>query len=255
MCGITGWIDWQRDLSKEYDTVKKMVTPLYNRGPDAEGVWLSPHAAFGHRRLVVVDPEGGAQPMKGKVGNREYTVVYNGELYNTEDIRKELLSLGYRFRSHSDTEVLLTAFMEWGEGCLAKLNGIFAFAVWDESQQRLFIARDRLGVKPLFYTQLGSSLLFASELKSLLAHPLVQPDITKDGLAELLVMGPSRTPGHGIFRGVKELLPGHYLTFDRNRLQESPYWSLVSQSHDESLEETTEKVRELFQDAVKRAAE
>ncbi len=252
MCGITGWIDWQRDLSNDYDTLKKMVTPLYNRGPDAEGVWLSPRAAFGHRRLVVVDPEGGAQPMKGKVGDRDYTIVYNGELYNTEDIRKELLDLGYRFRSHSDTEVLLTAFMEWGEGCLGKLNGIFAFAVWDEAQQRLFIARDRLGVKPLFYTQIGSSLLFASELKSLLGHPLVQPDITQEGLAELLVMGPSRSPGHGIFRGVKELLPGHFLIYDRSRLKESPYWSLVSQPHDESLDETIEKVRALFQDAVKR---
>lgn len=203
MCGITGWIDWQKDLSQEQGTLQEMTKSLYNRGPDAQGVWLSPRAAFGHRRLVVVDPSGGAQPMKRKIGSKEYTMVYNGELYNTEDIRKELLDRGYQFRSHSDTEVLLTAYMEWGEGCLEKLNGIFAFAIWDESNQRLFIARDRLGVKPLFYTQFGSSLVFASELKSLLAHPLIKPEVDQEGISELLVMGPSRTPGHGIFRGVK----------------------------------------------------
>ncbi|MEW9668820.1 asparagine synthase (glutamine-hydrolyzing) [Ammoniphilus sp. 3BR4] len=252
MCGITGWIDWQRDLSKEKESLKKMTTPLYNRGPDAEGFWLSRHAALGHRRLVVVDPAGGAQPMTRNIGERSFTMVYNGELYNTEDIRKELLDRGYRFRSHSDTEVLLTSFMEWGEGCLEKLNGIFAFAIWDEAKQRLFVARDRLGVKPLFYTQFGSTFLFASELKSLLAHPGVKPEVDREGVAELLVMGPSRTPGHGIFRGIKELLPGHYLAYDRNQLRQQPYWSLSSKPHQGDLEETTEQVRHLFQDSVKR---
>lgn len=252
MCGITGWIDWQRDLTKEKETLKKMTTPLYNRGPDAEGLWLSQHAALGHRRLIVVDPEGGAQPMTRNIGERTFTMVYNGELYNTEDIRKELLDRGYRFRSHSDTEVLLTSFIEWGEECLGKLNGIFAFAIWDEANQRLFVARDRLGVKPLFYTQFGSTLLFASELKSLLAHPEVKPEVDREGVAELLVMGPSRTPGHGIFRGVKELLPGHYLVYDRNRLKQQPYWSLSSQPHQGDLEETTEHVKHLFEDSVKR---
>ncbi|RXT04202.1 asparagine synthase (glutamine-hydrolyzing) [Ammoniphilus sp. CFH 90114] len=252
MCGITGWINWQRNLNQERELVRNMTKTLYNRGPDAEGIWLSEHAAFGHRRLVVVDPEGGAQPMTRQLGDQEYTMVYNGELYNTEDIRRELIDRGYRFRSHSDTEVLLTSFMEWGERCLEKLNGIFAFAIWDQAQQRLFMARDRLGVKPLFYTQSGSSFLFASELKSLLAHPEVEPVIDREGLNELLIMGPSRTPGNGIFRGVKELLPGHYLTYDRNQLKTGPYWTLTSKPHEENLEDTTERVRELFMDSVKR---
>lgn len=252
MCGITGWIDWDKDLTNEHQALQKMTNPLINRGPDAEGMWLSQHAAFGHRRLVVVDPVGGAQPMSRHVGSNHFTIVYNGELYNTEDIRKELLACGHCFRSHSDTEVLLTSFIEWGPACVTKFNGIFAFAIWNEKEQQLFMARDRLGVKPLFYTQKGSALWFASELKSLMAHPYAKTEVDQEGWAELLVMGPARTPGHGIFRNVKELLPGHSLYFDRNRLVERPYWCLTSKPHREDLETTIQTIRDLFQDCVSR---
>ncbi|MDO9574709.1 MAG: asparagine synthetase B, partial [Candidatus Contubernalis sp.] len=203
MCGITGWIHWKKELTEQNHILRRMTEALQNRGPDDYGYWISPRAALGHRRLVVVDPEGGIQPMTRKRGKYGYTIVYNGELYNTLGLRKELQGLGYQFESrHSDTETLLTAFMEWGENCLLRLNGIFAFAIWDEMEQSLFLARDRLGVKPLFYYPLDDGLLFASEPKSILTHPEVEPALGAEGLAEIFVMGPSRTPGHGVFKGM-----------------------------------------------------
>ena len=213
-----------------------MNNSLIDRGPDAEGIYMSPAAALGHRRLVVVDPAGGAQPMSRSREGCDFTIVYNGELYNTAELRRELLLRGYIFESrNSDTEALLLAYMEWGPACVKKFNGIFAFAIWDESRQRVFLARDRLGVKPLFYTQKGSSLLFASQLKSLLVHPLVIPAIDGEGLAELLVMGPSRTPGHGVLQGIKELRPGHSMLYSRSGMTINRYWALESLPHEDDL--------------------
>ena len=157
MCGITGWIDFQRDMRKERGSITKMAETLAKRGPDDTNVWTDIHVGFGHKRLIVVDPEGGKQPMSKSKNNHKYTICYNGELYNTEDIRKELLLKGYSFSGHSDTEVLLTAYIEWEENCVEHLNGIFAFAIWDERKEQLFIGRDRLGVKPLFYCLLYTS--------------------------------------------------------------------------------------------------
>ncbi|MDD3269572.1 MAG: asparagine synthase (glutamine-hydrolyzing) [Syntrophomonadaceae bacterium] len=253
MCGIVGWIDWELDLTKELKILVKMNNCLLQRGPDAEGIWLSPTAALGHRRLVVVDPAGGAQPMSRSRNGCDFTIVYNGELYNTAELRRELQARGCIFQSrNSDTETLLLAYMEWGPSCVERFNGIFAFAIWDENRQKLFLARDRLGVKPLFYTQQGSSLLFASQLKALLAHPLVGAEIDGEGLAELLVMGPSRTPGHGVFRGIKELRPGHSLLYSRNRMETHRYWALASRPHEDDLAKTADTVRELFIDTVSR---
>ncbi|WP_102347401.1 asparagine synthase (glutamine-hydrolyzing) [Bacillus sp. Marseille-P3661] len=252
MCGITGWIDWNRDLRSQRGIVKKMAETLNRRGPDDLNVWVREHAAFGHARLVVVDPEGGKQPMTRFRNNLPYTICYNGELYNTEDIRRELLKKGYTFHGHSDTEVLLTSYMEWKENCLQHLNGIFAFAVWDAAEDKLFIGRDRLGVKPLFYKQDGGRFLFGSELKALLAHPDVRTEITYDGLAEVFGLGPSKSPGHGIFKGIHELRPGHALTFSKNGLKTWRYWNVKSEKHTDSLEETAQKVRELFVDTVER---
>ncbi len=252
MCGIAGWIDWQRDLTNEREAVAAMGRPLLCRGPDAEGLWVSPFAAFAHRRLVVVDPTGGTQPMTRTLGDRRYTLVYNGELYNTEEVRRELQSLGLSFRSYSDTEVVLMAYMAWGKSCVDHFNGIFAFAVWDEAQRQVFLARDRLGVKPLFYARRGSSFLFASELKSLLAHPLVLPIVDAQGLAEVLAIGPARTPGTGVFKGVSELRAGHWLVATEQRVQTEPYWKLEAHKHTDSLDETVSRVRELLIDTVER---
>ena len=215
MCGITGWIDYKTNLLNKQDTIQMMTETLSKRGPDDTNIWLTRNAAFGHKRLVVVDPLCGVQPMSRKKEDYTYTLCYNGELYNTEDIRKELLSKGYRFQGHSDTEVLLSAYMEWEEECIHHFNGIFAFAIWDEKKQQLFAARDRLGVKPLFYREHNGGLLFGSELKAILAHPEVKPELGRDGLSEIFGLGPSRTPGHGIFQGINELRPAFALTFSR----------------------------------------
>jgi asparagine synthase (glutamine-hydrolysing) len=252
VCGVAGWIDWKEDLTQKRPILEAMKNSLSQRGPDAEGTWVSHHAALLHRRLVVVDPEGGGQPMVRQRGNRTYIISYNGELYNTNELRQELEVRGYTFRGYSDTEVLLASFIEWGRECVERLNGIFAFAVWDEAGQRLFLARDRLGVKPLFYAQQNSTFLFGSELKALLAHPLVKPEIDAEGLAEIFVMGPARTPGHGIFRGIKELKPGWSLVYDRGGIHMHQYWNLKSQPHLDDLETTTTRIRVLLEDTVER---
>ncbi|HDX9640314.1 TPA: asparagine synthase (glutamine-hydrolyzing) [Bacillus mobilis] len=252
MCGITGWVDYKRSLEGERDVVTKMAETLAKRGPDDNKVWIKGNVAFGHKRLIVVDPEGGKQPMTCLKDETNYAICYNGELYNTEDIRKELLRRGYTFKGHSDTEVLLASYMEWKEECVDHLNGIYAFAVWDEQKEQVFIARDRLGVKPLFYKYDSGRLLFGSELKAILAHPDVKAEVTLEGLSEIFGLGPSRTPGHGIYAGIKELRPGHAMTFSKNGLCIWRYWNVESKKHEDSFEETVEKTRFLLQDAITR---
>ncbi|HDR8207375.1 TPA: asparagine synthase (glutamine-hydrolyzing), partial [Bacillus cereus] len=252
MCGITGWVDYKRSLEEERDVVTKMAETLAKRGPDDNKVWIKGNVAFGHKRLIVVDPEGGKQPMTCLKDEANYAICYNGELYNTEDIRKELLRRGYTFKGHSDTEVLLASYIEWKEECVDHLNGIYAFAVWDEQKEQVFIARDRLGVKPLFYKYDSGRLLFGSELKAILAHPDVKAEVTLEGLSEIFGLGPSRTPGHGIYAGIKELRPGHAMTFSKNGLCIWRYWNVESKKHEDSFEETVEKTRFLLQDAITR---
>ncbi len=252
MCGIAGWIDWERDLSHEEETVVAMAERLASRGPDASGTWLSEHVALAHRRLIVVDPAGGGQPMTRRRGEHDYTLVYNGELYNTAELRTELQARGHTFRGHSDTEALLRAYMEWGVDCIQRFNGIFAFAVWDAREHRLVMARDRLGVKPLFYRPQAHSLLFGSEIKAILAHPSVKAEVDAEGLAEIFALGPARTPGHGVFCGVHEVKPGHALIFDRRGLRTYPYWSLQSRPHTDDVETTASTVYALLKDSVER---
>lgn len=254
MCGITGWVDFGRDLRQDGDIIKKMTGSLARRGPDAEGYLFSRHALLGHRRLIVLDPAGGEQPMTRRRGERSYTITYNGELYNMAELRKDLTARGHGFTTrNSDTETLLLAYMEWGWECLKRLNGIFAFAIWDEEKQRLFMARDRLGVKPLFYKEHCGGLLFASEPKAILKHPQVDAILDRESLAEVMLLGPARTPGHGVFKGLKELKPGHYLCFNAKKaLHLSRYWALESKPHTDGVEETAARVRELLQDATER---
>ena len=252
MCGIVGWIDWYHDLTQHVAVMEKMTNTLSKRGPDALNVWSSRLVSLGHARLTVVDPVGGAQPMCKEKDGLTYRMVYNGELYNTEDIRKELLKRGHSFHSYSDTEVLLTAYIEWGEKCVDHLNGIFAFAVWNEHKKQLFMARDRLGVKPLFYHNENGSLLFGSEIKAILAHPKMKAEIDQEGLREIFGLGPSRTPGHGVFRGISELRPAHACIFNQNGFKQWRYWNVDSQKHNHSLQETIENVSFLVRDAIKR---
>ncbi len=181
MCGIAGWADWERDLTHEKGTVEAMTRTMACRGPDAAGSWLSSRAGIGHRRLAVIDLEGGAQPMTARVGEQTVVLTYSGEVYNFRELRDQLSARGHVFRTGSDTEVVLNAYLEWGPDLARHLNGMFAFAVWDERSQELVLVRDRLGVKPLYYAVRGSAVLFGSEPKAILANPLVDPRIDLDG--------------------------------------------------------------------------
>ncbi|MBN8209741.1 asparagine synthase (glutamine-hydrolyzing) [Bacillus sp. NTK071] len=250
MCGITGWINWSGDLSNERETLKGMADSIAHRGPDAEGFWLSEQAALAHRRLIVIDPRGGKQPMVSP--DQQLVLTYNGELYNYRELKQELQEKGHVFTSNSDTEVVLHAYMEWKEKCVTRFNGIFAFAIWDQEEQQLFLGRDHLGVKPLFYSKQGNSFLYGSEIKAILAHPSVKPKVDRTGLAEIFGMGPMRTPGQAIFQGMEEVRPGHYLIATADKIEEHRYWSLESKAHTESVDATTEKIRDLLTDTVQR---
>ncbi len=252
MCGISGWIDLENDLSSGMPVIEAMSARLEKRGPDASGVWHSPHVLIGHRRLTVVDPAGGSQPMVRSAGGRDYVITYNGELYNTLELRAELESRGHRFLSNSDTEVLLVSYIEWGPACVDRLNGIYAFGIWSEKDSSLFLARDRFGVKPLFYALRGSSFIFASELKAMLAHPMVKPELGTEGLAEIFALGPARTPGAGVFRNVSELKPAHCMTFDCKGVHIHRYWQLESNPHADDFETTLGTVSRLVKDSIQR---
>nr|WP_106782079.1 asparagine synthase (glutamine-hydrolyzing) [Lysinibacillus timonensis] len=252
MCGIAGWVSFKENLLGKEKIIATMTETLLKRGPDDGRIFSSKHALLGHRRLAVIDLEGGKQPMTRSKNTSNYTMTYNGELYNTEEIRNELLARGYHFSTHSDTEVLLTSFIEWKEQCVDHLNGIFAFGIWDEKEETLTIFRDRLGVKPLFYAEVAGGLLFSSEIKAILSHPKVKAEINQEGLAEVLGLGPSRTPGNGVFKGISELKSGHALQFNRNGLKIWQYWDVESKEHKDSLEETIEHVRWLVTDAIER---
>ena len=248
MCGIAGFIDNQTDCRNMQDISNRMARTLIPRGPDTGGEYTNEYISLVHRRLIVVDPEGGKQPMKSP--DNRYVLVYNGELYNTEDIRKELLSKGHTFLGHSDTEVLLHAYMQWNTDAFEKLNGIYAFAIWDNKEHTLTLCRDRLGVKPLFFTKTKTGLVFGSEIKSLLCHPEIKPEINADGLRSVLLLGPARPAGFGVFNQIEELLPAHFAILKDNKLTINAYWSLKACEHTDSPEQTIQKTKYLIEDSA-----
>ncbi len=247
MCAIAGFIGGQL---KEIE-LAAMLKTMYHRGPDGQGVYSVEDCTLLHSRLAIIDPQGGSQPMTWQRGTESFTIVYNGELYNTDAIRRELTACGHKFIGHSDTEVVLHAYAQWGEACVDQFNGIFAFAVWEAHKRRLFLARDRIGVKPLFFIRQGGTLLFASEIKTLLACPGVKPKLDVEGAAQLLLLGPGRLPGSGIFHGIQEVKPGWCGYFENGTLSLRQYWKLTDREHRDSFEDTAEKVRCLVTDAIR----
>ena len=250
MCGIAGWVNLQNNIRDYSNIMEEMIKTLKLRGPDSGGVKPYDHAIIGHRRLTIVDPTGGYQPMIKKIGNRVYTICYNGELYNTEEVRAELLDIGYTFDSYSDTEVLLTSYIEFGKDCVNYINGIFAFGIWDEFNQELFLCRDPLGIKPLFYSYKDGNLIFASEEKTLLKHPLVDSVVDKEGFMDVISLGPGRSLGNGIFKDIKEVPPAFYLVFNEKGLKLNEYWKLEVKEHEDDIDTTKKYVRDLLVDII-----
>jgi asparagine synthase (glutamine-hydrolysing) len=251
MCGVVGWVDFERDLRSERAIAQALTDSLSRRGPDGDGLWLSPHAALGHRRLSVIDLAGGHQPMVASEDGRDLAVLtYCSEVYNFRELRAELAARGHRFRTAGDTEVVLRAYLEWGEGLAERLNGIFAFGVWDVRREELILVRDRLGVKPMYYYRTPAGVLFASEPKAILAHPDVPAAVDADGLRELLSL--AKTPGEAVWQGMREVRPGEVIRIRRDGWSARRYWRLPAVTHADDLGTTVATVRELLTDAVAR---
>ena len=248
MCGIGGTIG----LEINHEIAERMLLTMKRRGPDDSDVYIKDGCMLLHSRLAIIDLQGGKQPMTLPWNGEKYVIVYNGELYNTDEVRRELTHLGHIFITKSDTEVLLHSYAQWGMKCLERINGIFAFAVWHEKENKLFFARDRMVVKPLFYKIHQNGLIFGFEIKTILAHPEVKAQIDVHGIEQILMIGPGRIPGSGVFRDVKELKPGCCAEFVGGRWAEYQYWRIKDREHRESFEETAEHVRFLVLDAIKR---
>ncbi|MBQ2663399.1 MAG: asparagine synthase (glutamine-hydrolyzing) [Clostridia bacterium] len=256
MCGICGFINFKTNLIKNEtenrNIAHRMAKKIRHRGPDSWGEWVGEHAAFSHSRLAVIDVERGKQPMKRTVMGHEFVITYNGELYNTKELKDDLISYGYEFETASDTEVLLYSYIHYGEKCAERLNGIYAFVIWDSMRQRIFACRDRFGVKPFFYTQTGDTTVFASELKALFEYPGIEAVLDNTGLCELLALSPARTQGNGVFKGISELRPARYMVIDRRGTRIKQYWSLKSHAHPDTYEDTIARTRSLVLDTVRR---
>lgn len=256
MCGFAGFADFGQGLVQppqlSLDLVRRMVRRIAHRGPDGQGAHLSQNCALAHARLAVIDPKNGQQPLSLPWQGRQATIAYNGELYNAPELRRDLEALGFSFSTRCDTEVALAAYLAWGLDCPRRFNGIFALAVDDPAAGRAFLCRDPFGVKPLFYTLREGRLVFASEIKALFEYPGVRPVVGKEGLREIFGLGPARTPGCGVFEGIRELKPGHLAVFDRQGFRELAYFDLEAQPLELSYQQAVERVRDLLTDAVRR---
>ncbi len=247
MCGIAGAVN----SGIPYEVLVRMIHALKHRGPDNDGIYLNGETALVHTRLAVIDVQNGTQPMVSTEYGGEYAIVYNGELYNTQDVKELLRQKGFSFKTNSDTEVVLKSYICWGEDCVLKFNGIFAFAIWNANQKTLFFARDRMGVKPFFYYNQGNQYIFSSELKGLLTVPQIPHELDIEGISELMLIGPGRQSGNGIFKGIAELPPAYCGSFNRYEgLRLKRYWQLVDRPHPDSLEDTILKVKHLVTDAI-----
>ncbi|MDF2537592.1 MAG: Asparagine synthetase [Herbinix sp.] len=256
MCGIAGFSNIQADYTKEQGKwqliLDHMKQVLAHRGPDDTGDILYPQAGFAHTRLSIIDLSRGHQPITKYQAGNAYSIIYNGELYNTAELRENLIRMGYLFKTHTDTEVILTGYMAFGPDYVKELNGIFSYAIWDDNKRTLCLVRDRLGIKPLFYTVKDDTIIFSSEIKGLFQFPGIKPRLDAKGLGEIFGLGPAKSYGQGVFKDIHEVLPGNYLLYNIQGVHEHSYWNLISKPHEDSYQETVEKTSYLLYDSVKR---
>jgi asparagine synthase (glutamine-hydrolysing) len=250
MCGITGWVSYWRDLRTEQATVDAMTETMSCRGPDDRGTWFAEHVALGHRRLSIIDLPGGHQPMIVETPGGAVAIVYSGEAYNFTELRARLIRRGHHFRTESDTEVVLHAYLEWGEALAERLNGMYAFAIWDSREDKLVMLRDRMGIKPFYYYETPDGVLFGSEPKAILANPGAEHTVTLDGIRELFAF--IKTPGHAVWEGMREVEPGTIVTVSSDGLRTTRYWTLQTRPHPDGQAASVEHVRELLEDIVGR---
>ncbi len=256
MCGITGFCNFNIDYtqSKDYweNILINMRKSISRRGNDETGEYLETNIGFGHTRLSIRDLKNGRQPIIKDIEKNKYAIVYNGEIYNTDELKDDLIKKGYTFSTTTDTEVILLLYIEYGEDCVNMLNGIFAFGIWDGRKRKLLLFRDRSGIKPLFYTIRDDVLVFGSEIKALFCFPKIKPEIDLNSFREIIGIGPARTEGNGVFKNIKEIRPGHFGVFSQNGFNEFEYWALTSKSHTENYKETVEHTAFLLKDAVEK---
>jgi asparagine synthase (glutamine-hydrolysing) len=250
MCGITGWVSYDRDLRAEAAALDAMTETMACRGPDDRGTWAEGPAALGHRRLAIIDLPGGRQPMTAATPDGTVALVYSGETYNFTELRRDLTARGHRFTTDSDTEVVLRGYLEWGDAVAERLNGMYAFAVWDGRRDTLVMIRDRMGIKPFYYEPTPDGVLFGSEPKAILANPLARRRVTLDGLRELFAF--VKTPGHAVWDGMREVEPGTVVTVDRTGVRTRVYWRLQTRPHPDDRATTIATVRTLLDDIVRR---
>ena len=252
MCGIAGFVNLKKDISSYKNLLSQMTDELYKRGPDEEGHYLKEHVALGHKRLIVIDPDGGKQPMIERYSFGEYVITYNGQIYNTKELKQTLSENGFVFNTNSDTEVLLKSYIHYGNNVVHHLNGIFSFAIWNSSTEELFLARDHFGVKPLFYTILNDNFIFASELKAIFKFPNVLKILDKQGISELFGIGPAHTSGFTVYKNIFEIKPSHFAIYNKTGLHIERYWKLKSKPHTENFEDTCSHLKYLIDDSINR---
>lgn len=256
MCGFAGFfnpfIDFKMNQVENEKILADMCDALYHRGPDEQNSILAKNYGLAHTRLAIIDIENGIQPMSVVCNETRYSIVYNGELYNTSQLRTDLEKKGRQFQTTSDTEVILLGFIEYGIEILEKINGIFTFAIMDEGKGECYIGRDQMGVKPLYYSVYDDILVFASEPKGIFSFPYILPAIDKEGLNEVLSLGPAKTYGNGVFKNIHEVKPGYFLKYGYEGITEHKYWSIVACEHEENYKDTVEHTRFLVTDAIKR---